>query len=50
MINKKYMRPYGEVEACSILLGYKTVNVGCCKVIKFKLITLHKMTLIINGR
>merc|ERR1712087_158229 len=33
MVNKNNQCVYGEVDALSTLLGYKTTNSGCCKVI-----------------
>ena len=32
MIHQEGNNVYGEVEALSVLLGYKTANAGCCKV------------------
>jgi hypothetical protein len=32
MINQAGNNVYGEVEALSVLLGFKTQNAGCCKV------------------
>ena len=33
MVNKENQAVYGEVDALSTLLGYKTANAGCCKVV-----------------
>ena len=32
MIHKEGNQVYSEVEALSVLKGYKTANAGCCKV------------------
>jgi hypothetical protein len=32
MVHQQGNNVYGEVEALSVLLGYKTANAGCCKV------------------
>ncbi|KIY94315.1 hypothetical protein MNEG_13646 [Monoraphidium neglectum] len=33
MIHQESQTPYSEVEGLSLLLGYKTANAGCCKVV-----------------
>jgi hypothetical protein len=33
MVHKDSTVPYGEVEGFSTLLGYKTSNAGCCKIL-----------------
>jgi hypothetical protein len=33
MMHKETQTPYSEVEGLSLLLGYRTANAGCCKVI-----------------
>ncbi|KAI8473629.1 MAG: methylmalonic aciduria and homocystinuria type D protein [Monoraphidium minutum] len=33
MLHKESQTPYSEVEGLSLLLGYKTANAGCCKVV-----------------
>lgn len=33
MMHKETQTPYSEVEGLSVLLGYKTANAGCCKVV-----------------
>lgn len=33
MMHKETQTPYSEVEGLSLLLGYKTANAGCCKVV-----------------
>jgi hypothetical protein len=33
MMHKTTQTPYSEVEGLSLLLGYRTANAGCCKVV-----------------
>lgn len=33
MMHKESQTPYSEVEGLSVLLGYRTANAGCCKVV-----------------
>lgn len=33
MMHKETQTPYSEVEGLALLLGYRTANAGCCKVV-----------------